>query len=278
DRRRGRESRAAGRGPPSCQSDLPVDRFGTWAEANLLILGPRRAGTCSAPWMSFDPETERSAVPTWDTQGSAPDAAPQERRSAMVVSKLLSPFRDTQGVALVTALIALMLLSSLVIAFAVLATSEPTIASNQSRATQARTLAESGVEQAIWALGSATVNTGAAPYDGSAFVAMGSAGGFFLTVTNGAAPNEKIVDAVGWYPTYSAAAAEKNARRHVHATLTHVKWLNPPAALTVEGDVQTNGSAVTISAAADTSCGNKDGAMASGTITSSGSPTIVGGG
>ena len=196
----------------------------------------------------------------------------------MVVRKLLSPFRDTQGVALVTALIALMLLSSLMIAFAVLATSEPTIASNQSRATQARTLAESGVEQAIWALGSATVNTGAAPYDGSAFVAMGSAGGFFLTVTNGAAPNEKIVDAVGWYPTYSAAAAEKNARRHIHATLTHVKWLNPPAALTVEGDVQTNGSAVTISAAADTSCGNKDGAMTSGTITSSGSPTIVGGG
>ncbi len=196
----------------------------------------------------------------------------------MVVSRLLSPFRDTQGVALVTALIALMLLSSLLVAFAVLATSEPTIASNQSRAAQARTLAESGVEQAIWALGSATVNTGAAPYDGSAFVAMGSAGGFFLTVTNGAAPNEKIVDAVGWYPTYSAAAAEKNARRHVHASLAHVKWLNPPAALTVEGDVHTTGSAVTISAAADTSCGNKDGAMTSGTITSSGSPTFVGGG
>ena len=196
----------------------------------------------------------------------------------MVVSKLLSPFRDTQGVALVTALIALMLLSSLLVAFAVLSTSEPTIASNQSRATQARTLAESGVEQAIWALGSPTVNTGAAPYDGSAFVAMGSAGGFFLTITNGAGPNEQIVDAVGWYPTYSAAANEKNARRHVHATLTHVKWLNPPAALTVEGDVQTKGSAVTISAANDTSCGNKVGAMTSGSITSTGSPTITGGG
>ena len=196
----------------------------------------------------------------------------------MVVSKLLSPFRDTQGVALVTALIALMLLSSLLVAFAVLSTSEPTIASNQSRATQARTLAESGVEQAIWALGSPTVNTAAAPYDGSAFVAMGSAGGFFLTITNGAGPNEEIVDAVGWYPTYSAAANEKNARRHAHATLTRVKWLNPPAALTVEGDVQTKGSAVTISAANDTSCGNKVGAMTSGSITSTGSPTITGGG
>ena len=171
-----------------------------------------------------------------------------------------------------------MLLSSLLVAFAVLSTSEPTIASNQSRATQARTLAESGVEQAIWALGSPTVNTGTAPYDGSAFVAMGSAGGFFLTITNGAGPNEEIVDAVGWYPTYSAAANEKNARRHVHATLTHVKWLNPPAALTVEGDVQTKGSAVTISAANDTSCGNKVGAMTSGSITSTGSPTITGGG
>jgi hypothetical protein len=194
-----------------------------------------------------------------------------------VVHRLVNPFRDTQGVALVTALIALMLLSSLLVAFAVLSTSEPTIASNQSRATQARTLAESGVEQAIWALGSATVNTAAAPYDGSAFVALGSGGGFFLTVTNGA-PNEKIVDAVGWYPSYSAAANENNSRRHVHATLTHVKWLNPPAALTVEGDVQTRGSAVTISAASDTSCGDKAGAMTSGTITSTGSPTIVGGG
>src|SRR5260370_41888644 len=124
----------------------------------------------------------------------------------MVVSRLLMPFRDTQGVALVMALIALMLLSSLLVAFAVLATSEPTIASNQSRAAQARTLAESGVEQAIWALGGATVNTGAAPYDGSAFVAMGSAGGGFLTITNGAAPNEKGVAALGRYPTHPAAA------------------------------------------------------------------------
>jgi Tfp pilus assembly protein PilX len=196
----------------------------------------------------------------------------------MVVSKLLSPFRDTQGVALVTALIALMLLSSLLVAFAVLSTSEPTIASNQSRATQARTLAESGVEQAIWALGSPTVNTAAAPYNGSSFVAMGSVGGFFLTITNGSAPNEKVVDAVGWYPTYSATAAEKNTRRHVHATLTKVKWLNPPGALTVEGNVQTNGSAITISAAADTSCGNKNGADLSGTLTNGANPTIQGGG
>src|SRR5260370_9877374 len=151
----------------------------------------------------------------------------------MVVSKLLNPFRDTRGVALVTALIALMLLSSLLIAVAVLSTSEPTIASNQSRAAQARTLAESGVEQAIWALGSATVNTGAAPYDGSAFVAMGSAGGFFLTVTNGAAPNEKIVDAVGWSPTSSAAANENNAQRPTHPTLTPLIGLNPPPAQAV---------------------------------------------
>src|SRR5260370_28904482 len=124
----------------------------------------------------------------------------------MVVRKLLSPFRDTQGVALVTALIALVLLSSLLVAFAVLSASEPTIASNQSRAAQARALAESGVEQAIWALGSATVNTGAAPYDGSAFVGMGSVGGFFLTIANGAGPNEKGVAALGRYPTHPAAA------------------------------------------------------------------------
>ncbi len=170
-----------------------------------------------------------------------------------------------------------MLLSALLIAFAVLARTEPTIASNQARSVQARAMAESGVEQAIWALASSSVNTSAAPYDGSGYVPVIGAGGFFVTVANGTAANERVVDAVGWYPTYSTTGLA-NAHTHIHVTVTKVKWLNPPAALSVEGDVQTKGSAVTITAAADTSCGNKNGAISSGSIDSNGSPTIQGGG
>jgi hypothetical protein len=192
-------------------------------------------------------------------------------------STLLSPWRNQRGVALVSAVIALMVLSALLIAFVVLSRTEPTIAANHALSVQARTMAESGVEQAIWALGSSTANTATAPYDGSTWVPLGSVGGFFVSVANGTVSNEKVVDAVGWYPAYGAASG-RNAHRHVHVTVTHVKWLDPPAALSVEGEVQTKGSAVTISAAGDTSCGNKDGAMASGFINSTGSPTIQGGG
>jgi type IV pilus assembly PilX-like protein len=193
-----------------------------------------------------------------------------------------SAFRDNRGIALITSLIALMLLTSLLIAFAVLSTSEPTIASNQIRGAQARAMAESGMEMAIWALASTIPNPMAssvapAPYDGSTFMTVGNLGGFYVTVRNGTATNERVVDAVGWYPTYSTTSLQK-AERHVHVTLTTVKWLNPPAALSVEGDVQTKGSAVSISAASDTSCGNKNGAMASGTIASTAHPTIQGGG
>jgi hypothetical protein len=195
----------------------------------------------------------------------------------------VSAFRDNRGIALITSLIALMLLTSLLIAFAVLSKSEPMIASNQIRGTQARAMAESGMELAIWALASTIPNPMAssvapAPYDGSTFLTVGSLGGFFVTVRNGTATNERVVDAVGWYPTYSTTSLQKSAERHVHVTLTTVKWLNPPAALSVEGDVQTKGSAVSISAASDTSCGNKTGAMASGSIASTAHPTIQGGG
>ncbi len=46
-------------------------------------------------------------------------------------------FRSERGIALPTAMIALMLLTTLLIAFAVLSKSEPTIASNQVRAASA---------------------------------------------------------------------------------------------------------------------------------------------
>jgi len=62
------------------------------------------------------------------------------------------------------ALIVMAILTALMTAFAVLATSEPQIASNQVASAQARTLAESGVERAVWAL---TVGESAVPPAGA---------------------------------------------------------------------------------------------------------------
>ena len=60
--------------------------------------------------------------------------------------------RDERGIALPMALLALLILSTLVISFALLATSEPLISTNQKMVAQARAVAESGLERAIWAL------------------------------------------------------------------------------------------------------------------------------
>src|SRR5262249_56133169 len=65
-------------------------------------------------------------------------------------SRMIRPFRDERGVALVMAMLTLLILSVLVIAFSFLSSTEPTIASNQLRVAQARALAESGLEQAVW--------------------------------------------------------------------------------------------------------------------------------
>ena len=64
--------------------------------------------------------------------------------------------RDERGIALPMALLALLILATLVISFVLLATSEPLIATNQKLVAQARALAESGIERAIWALNNPT--------------------------------------------------------------------------------------------------------------------------
>src|SRR5260370_16187411 len=76
------------------------------------------------------------------------------------------------------ALLALLILSTLVIAFALLATSEPLVATNQKMVAQARAVAESGLERAIWALNNpadpnglpTSLATVPALYDGSASI------------------------------------------------------------------------------------------------------------
>ena len=70
--------------------------------------------------------------------------------------------RDDRGVALPMALIVLVALTTLMLAFAVLTQTEPVIAHNQLRGVQARTHAEAGFERAVWALSQGAITPGTA--------------------------------------------------------------------------------------------------------------------
>jgi hypothetical protein len=207
---------------------------------------------------------------------------------------------DDRGVALPMALMMMALLTTLMLALAVLATSEPGIASNQQATAQARTMAESGLERALWALtagqdpvppagalvlqggGYLLPNPVPAPYDGSTFVAVNSTGGFKVIVANGAQPNQKLVTAVGYAPT----ATTPSAVRKVQVTVTRVSWINPLCGLCAGGEsppppaptttVQVGGSA-TVNGAGPTCAGvTPTAAVAStGTVTTNGNPTLT---
>lgn len=152
---------------------------------------------------------------------------------------------NERGVAFPMALIVVAILSALMVAFAALAMSEPQIASNQLASAQARAVAESGIERALWALTKGESTPGAAgaiasplpspvpaPYDGSQFVQVGATGGFFVTVAPGAQANERIVTAVGYVPNNTRPIAVKKIR----TVVTRVKWLDPPCAVCAGGE------------------------------------------
>lgn len=178
----------------------------------------------------------------------------------MEIRKLI---KDEQGIAFPMAMIVMAILSALMAAFAVLATSEPQIASNHMAGTQARALAESGLERALWALTAgenATPPSGSlvssgppgytiamvAPYDGSQEVSVG-AGTFKVSVADGAQPNIKVVTAVGYVPNATNPVAVKK----IVANVTRIKWMDPQCGLCAGGeqppgattDVKVGGSA-----------------------------------
>jgi hypothetical protein len=185
--------------------------------------------------------------------------------------KTRNPVRDEQGIAFPMALIVMTILAALMAAFAVLATSEPQIASNQMQSVQARALAESGVERALWALtqgeastppSGALVNSGppnytialAAPYDGSQEVTQG-VGSFKVTVANGAQPNIKIVTAVGFVPNATNPVAIKK----IVTQVTRLKWIDPVCGLCAGGE-QPPGDSTTVKVGGTASIFVKSGA------------------
>ncbi len=196
---------------------------------------------------------------------------------------IIQRLRDERGIALPMALLALLILSTLVIAFALLATSEPLVATNQKMVAQARAVAESGLEKAIWALNNPTdpnglsAMPGASPYDGSTDIAILDSSGTQIgvarvTVTQGTNTNERNVVSVGWVPTNPGKAHQK-----IQATVSKFlfKLSPPPAALTVAGEISAGGN-VNINSRTDVSCGNKDGTWSAGATTTGGSATIYG--
>lgn len=199
---------------------------------------------------------------------------------------------DEQGVALPMALMSLALLSTLLLAFASLSLTEPLIAANHLRGTQARTLAESGVEYALWALSNPDHPAGlpsplpdvvASPFDGRTFVALGLTGGFTVTVARhtGGDPNRRTVSAVGWSPTNSMIDTRPKAHRKVVLDVVTVPDLaaRAPCALCVRGALTAAGSVTIDGTNRDPACGDdtKYGAFSGATTTVTGPVALSGG-
>jgi Tfp pilus assembly protein PilX len=140
---------------------------------------------------------------------------------------------NQRGVALPVAMLIMALLTTLMLAFITLATSEPQIANNHLASAQARAMAEAGVERAIWALTKGQSNPGTtgsladplpatvpAPYNGAQYVSVGSTGGFTVTVTNGPGANERTVVAKGFTPNNTSPVAV----RRIQVTITQLRF------------------------------------------------------
>ena len=204
----------------------------------------------------------------------------------MSVRQLRQLLGGQRGVALPMAMLALVLLSALIIAFSMLASSEPVLANNQLQVAQARAVAESGVERAIWALNNPADTNGipnplvtpAAPYDGSTTTAVMKdgvqVGVFTVSVTNGTVANERVIVATGWVPSDTAANRVKQ-KIQVSVLQFLFSGFPPPAALTVEGEISIGGNTL-IDSRADTTCGNKAGSYSQGFTTVTGSADVYG--
>ena len=224
--------------------------------------------------------------------------------------RLVQIIKDDRGVALPMAMIVLVLLTTLMMAFALLAQTEPVVAHNQNRTAQARAQAEAGFERAVWALSQGVVPppagtgvlgslpsplpdpTGAspgvvtapAPYSGNTFIQNGSSGGFRVTVTSPAPvtrPHERQITSIGFTPSDTANVADTRTKSHrmIQATVERFPLFSweTPCALCVRGDLQVGGNAL-IDGTADPTCGgNKRGAVTTGSVDiTSGSASIQG--
>jgi len=203
---------------------------------------------------------------------------------------------NERGVALPLAMVTLVVLTGLMVSFAVLARSEPTIAMNQMQTAQALRLADSGLQLAMWALSHPTHAQGLDPaamthngavvagrYDGTQVISAGSLGGFTVRVTWEPSPingtYERTVTAVGWLPNKDGALM--NSHRKIQAVIQqgYTPPLDPPCVLCVAGEVQVNGSAAAFNSANGACPGKTAPTTATQTLTdvsTSGNPDFIG--
>ncbi len=154
---------------------------------------------------------------------------------------------NQRGIALPMALIAMSLISSLIVAFAMLAQGEPMIASNQAASLQARAVAESGLEQTIWALDNPAAPMGlpdvngdaAAPYNGQVAFALGPDGAYTIAVLQGALVNQRRVVVTGRVGTGTGRESVKK----IVATMMKLKKLDPPCVICAKGALEAAGNA-----------------------------------
>lgn len=208
---------------------------------------------------------------------------------------------EQRGVALPMAMLAMLILSVLVLGFSALSSTEPTIASNQLTAAQARSLAEAGVERAIWALknpadanGIPTTGAAPAPYNGSQLVLVSTGGynlgGYRVTVANLTTPPanyppecpqpqsllsraDRCIVAVGWVPN-DATTAKPHQKITLVASDPQLLFTDPPAALSVRGELQMGGNSL-VDSRADTSCGKKVGTLTTGLTSMNGNASDI---
>src|SRR5919198_1678596 len=178
-----------------CLTPTVASRSTTFRPAPTSSPTGREAESCGASESRCRRSVRSSRTSGWRTafcRGTI-FATLRHRGDGMRTFQANPRWRDQRGIALPMALIALMVLSSLIIAFAVLSQSEPTIAANQSQVAVARAMAESGMERAIWALTAGSgvsggldapnnLVTAAAPYKGATLFTTGL-GGFTLQIT-----------------------------------------------------------------------------------------------
>jgi hypothetical protein len=175
------------------------------------------------------------------------------------------PLDDERGVALPMALMTLALLTTLMLALASISGMEPVIAANHLRGSQARALAESGLEYALWALANPTRPGGLpagptrAPFDGRTLIAFG-AGGFTVAVADdaGGDPNRRVVTTVGWVPTDSPIDPRPKAQRRLSTQVATVPPLGAraPCALCARGALDLMGDIAVEARNRDTACGD----------------------
>jgi hypothetical protein len=202
----------------------------------------------------------------------------------MLVHRLNALIRGQRGVALPMALLTMLILSALIIAFSMMAASEPVLANNQLQVAQARAVAESGVQRAIWALNNGGIPdpfvTAVAPYDNSVAIPVtvngAQIGVFTVSVTPGAALYERNITATGWTPTNTGSGPK--VKQVIQVTVFKIGFGNLPSPLTVRGEIDAGGHAL-IDARADTdpACGGaKSGTTSKGATTTGGSAKIYG--